>query len=443
MPAETVITVDLAYGDSGKGSVVDVLVRKLEATLVVRYNGGAQAAHCVVTPNGYTHIFRQFGSGSLISGVQTLLSRHMLVDPVMLIAEQNRLSEYIDDPLTRVYIDERAAIVTPYHKALNRLRECARGNNPNGSCGMGIGETANDLLLRPDEALRAKDLLLDERNLQHKLSETRAALWRRTDGMRWPISAVTLEACDLFNFSEQKLAEHFKSVANTACIVDASTVNFMLQTHTSVFEGAQGVLLDENYGFHPYTTWSTTTAKNALEILKEAGIAHKVTQVGILRTFATRHGPGPFVTEAPELQPLLPDPHNVKNQWQRDFRLGWLDLHALKYALEVNGPVDYLAVTHADKLSLKPRWNVCTEYAEPLKKPSNVNLIAQEELTKRLLQMRYTHASVAHESLLTTIENELQTPLGIISCGPRSTDKDFTAEFKTQHKQELTNEPSI
>ena len=107
-----------------------------------------------------------------------------------------------------------------------------------------------------------------------------------------------------------------------------------------IFEGAQGVLLDEWQGFHPYTTWSTTTLANADRLLEEAGYTGARTRVGITRAYATRHGAGPLVTEEAELTRALPDPSNQFGAWQRGFRVGWLDLVMLQYALEAAGPLD-------------------------------------------------------------------------------------------------------
>lgn len=100
-----------------------------------------------------------------------------------------------------------------------------------------------------------------------------------------------------------------------------------------MFEGAQGVLLDEWHGFHPYTTWSTTTFGNAETLLAEAAMT--ATRLGVVRCYLTRHGPGPLVTEDPTLE--LPDPHNGRNEWQGAFRVGHFDAVALRYAIEVAG----------------------------------------------------------------------------------------------------------
>jgi len=151
----------LGFGDEGKGSVIDFLCnprRPDPARTVVRFNGGAQAAHNVLAADGRHHTFAQFGSGSFTPGVRTHLSRFVLVDPLALAAEAAHLaSAGVPDALDRLTVDRDALLVTPYHQAANRAREVARGRGRHGSCGMGIGETARYSLAWPGDAPRVAD----------------------------------------------------------------------------------------------------------------------------------------------------------------------------------------------------------------------------------------------------------------------------------------------
>src|ERR1700683_294605 len=155
------IVCGLGFGDEGKGAVTDYLCSQDSADpahAVVRFNGGAQAAHNVVTADGRHHTFAQFGSGSSTPGVRTHLSRFMLVDPLALAAESAHLASVgVGDALGRLSIDRDALLTTPYHRAANRAREKARGQDRHGSCGMGIGETARYALENPGDAPRAAD----------------------------------------------------------------------------------------------------------------------------------------------------------------------------------------------------------------------------------------------------------------------------------------------
>ena len=154
------LTVDLGFGDAGKGSIVDFLTHTHAAHTVVRYNGGAQAAHRVVTAGSSPreHVFAQFGSGTL-AGAATHLSRFMLLDPLAMVAEEQHLRALgVTDAFERTTIDERALVITPFQRAANRLKELARGDGRHGSCGMGIGETMVDYLEHGQRVLFASDL---------------------------------------------------------------------------------------------------------------------------------------------------------------------------------------------------------------------------------------------------------------------------------------------
>jgi adenylosuccinate synthase len=161
MPAKhhAITVVDLAYGDCGKGSIVDFLTRHHSAHTVIRFNGGPQAGHNVVTPDGRDHTFSQFASGTFIPATRTLLSRFMLIEPYALLNEAAHLSAIgINDALSRLLIDQHCPVITPPHQAANRLRELARGDKPHGTCGLGIGELMQDTLDHPQLMLRASDL---------------------------------------------------------------------------------------------------------------------------------------------------------------------------------------------------------------------------------------------------------------------------------------------
>lgn len=431
---KTLITVGLGYGDEGKGTIVDSLARTHGAALVVRYNGGAQAAHNVVTDDGRHHCFHQFGSGTF-AGAKTFLSKHVLINPLVMLTEAVELERLgVPNPMRLMNIDERALITTPYHRAMNRLREFSRKQGCHGSCGMGIGETMMDAIRRPNYALRAGDLL-DEKKLKDRL-------WRCRNEMVAQTKQIPLEQADFehplvekelstFDFPFDELADRYIKFAEQAYILDRFQVfNHLIgplieQDKTVVFEGAQGVLLDENHGFHPYTTWATTTTANAREVVGEFKMEGSVTEVGITRAYMTRHGPGPLVTNHQGLRELLgPQDHNQTNDWQKDFRYGWLDLVALDYALRVNGTVDCLAVTHVDQLKHLDHWLVALEYYGCELKPHD-DLMEQQRMTEALMSAEGNYQSEYYESgeVLNVMESKLHMPILLTSHGPKSGDK--------------------
>src|SRR5919197_743634 len=288
---QAILIADLGYGDAGKGATVDYLARLTAAHTVVRYNGGAQAAHNVVAPDGRHHTFAQFGSATFLPGVRTHLSRFT--------------------------IDGDALVISPYQQAANRLRELARGAGRHGSCGLGVGETVGDALVHPDLVLRARDLpdrALTARKLA-ALRDLKAAqvATLQTCQEQHAASAASRERA-LFD-DRTLVRDHvdlYRALARAVTLVDGDYLPRVLRAPgTVLFEGAQGVLLDEWHGFHPYTTWSTTTFRWARQLLDEAGYGAPIVRLGVLRAYATRHGAGPFVTEDPELAARLAEPHNA------------------------------------------------------------------------------------------------------------------------------------
>jgi len=256
-------------------------------------------------------------------------------------------------------------VITPAHQAANRLRELARGKNAHGTCGMGIGECMQDSFDHPELILRAGEL--HDRALVRRRLESVAQLKRQQlanelkalqDHPGAPPNILTLQKLDWLDTAVEKFAH----IAKTASIVDERTVNQTLNAPgTILFEGAQGVLLDQTHGYHPHTTWSDTTFANAEQILRSANFNGDKIRLGALRTYFTRHGPGPFVTEDVSLQKSLPEPPNTDAGWQGQFRVGLFDCVAARYALKCAGGVDALAITHLDRLPLLP-GKICTSY---------------------------------------------------------------------------------
>jgi adenylosuccinate synthase len=367
MGSQAILIADLGYGDAGKGGLIDHLTRTTGAHTVVRYNGGAQAAHNVVTPDGRQHTFAQFGSGTLVPGTRTYLSRFMLLDPLAMLAEARALvSLGIDEALSHVAIDRRALVTTPFHAAANRIKELARGDGRHGSCGMGIGETMADWLAYGPQVPAAGDLE-DGQTLVRKLSFLRDAKLAQLEEVldRHAESEAIQAEARIFHDQEFipatiELYLHF--AARVALVDETFLRDLCAQPGKLLFEGAQGVLLDEWHGFYPYSTWSTTTFQNAETLLEEGKFSGDKFRLGLTRAYATRHGAGPFVSESKALTQQLPDRHNGHNPWQRAFRVGHLDLLALRYALAVAGPIDGLAVTNLDRLGELPAWYTCKRY---------------------------------------------------------------------------------
>lgn len=445
------IVVDLGFGDCGKGTIVDALVRKHNAHTVVRFNGGAQAAHNVVAPDGKHHTFSQFGSGTFVPNVRTLLSEFVLVQPWALFPEEMRLQHVgVTDAFDRLFIHERALITTPFHRAANQMRERARGDGRHGSCGIGVGETAKDASeCTEDLVLRMGDIC--DRDL-FTAKMYRVQKYKR-DQMRLLIAAQRCdpEATDnILAFEDPDevmywVDQLFQSIDTFHIIDDAFVASILSDDGHVVFEGAQGVLIDEWRGFHPYTTWSTCTFQNACELLERANYTGEIRRVGVVRAYATRHGAGPFVTEDAGLTERIPDRHNQTETWQREFRIGWFDCVATRYAIAACGGVDSLAVTCFDRL-FEEDAQICTHYERDLAEDDS-KFFERDALTGHITNMKLgVFKDLVHQEALTTLlgttkptfekigdclklmerlSQELSTPISIISHGVTAQQKVF------------------
>lgn len=400
------VIVDLGFGDAGKGLLTDFLVRRTGAGMVVRYNGGAQAGHNVVTPDGRHHTFAQFGSGTFVPGVRTFLSRDVVVHPTALLREEAALrSVGVTDGFERLRISADALVITPYQQALNRLREIARGTARHGSSGVGVGETVAHGHASPDEAVHAGDLA-DPARLRRKLQRIREYAWEEAGDLGSHPEAAIFDRPEAL----EQWVDEARRVAPLIADEDA-WVPRANECPTVVFEGAQGVLLDEWHGFHPYTTWSTCTSAPALRLLSQFVPDAEVSTIGVLRTYAVRHGAGPLPTETADVG-VLPE-HNTFNDWQGAVRRGWFDGVLARYAVEADGAIDTLAVTHLDWLSRRPHWTYCDSYLPDV--PLLTSLLASVRPVLR-------HCPASEEDVLETIEEITGRRVGIGSRGPSAGD---------------------
>jgi adenylosuccinate synthase len=417
MDVSVYIVTDIGYGDCGKGSTVDYLARQ-GSSLVVRHNGGPQAGHNVVTDDGVHHCFSQYGSGTL-AGATTFLSRFMFINPLNMMLEAEHLSALGVTP--SVFVDADCVLITPWHTAINRLEELSRGDSRHGSCGQGVGVAVKQFLDVQGLSVKVKDI-----------ADT--AFWPRLEAVRMYLEKTYKHLSG--NTPEWKaiqddelphyLVYRFRRWLESVRVVPSSHLKSLIQAHEhTIFEGAQGVLLDQDYGFHPHTTWSTCTHDNALTLLKDANITDQVIRLGVLRTVTTRHGEGPHPTEDIALTERWSEPHNTHGAWQGAFRVGHLDLVAHRYAVKVCGGVDKLVVTHLD---CNTRWMYCSAYAEVSGIPDPVrgDLEKQKLITEAMYRYTPELAAVDTDGLLSAVETHLGVPVAICSRGPACKDKAAT-----------------
>ncbi|MFO0953319.1 MAG: adenylosuccinate synthetase [Isosphaeraceae bacterium] len=409
-----VVTVGLGFGDEGKGATVDALCRHLGADLVVRYSGGSQAGHGVTLPDGRRHVFSQFGAGTL-AGVPTYLGSQMILNPTALEREAAHLTELgVSDPFGTLTVHPSALVSTFFHQTLNRARELSRGSARHGSCGHGIGETRDGWLRHGSDAVVAGDLARPE-SLLPKLELLRQRTILELQPLVSKIPEADRDQADLLGVSAGAVAERLLEVE--------AKLRFSPEPprcDVAVFEGAQGVLLDEWRGFHPHTTWSTVTPHFAREIARQAG-AGRVITLGITRAFTSRHGAGPLPTFEPELTAGHLDLTNLWNPWQGSIRVGWLDLVLLRYAAEAAGPLDGLAVSWLDEFE---RGNVCEAYEDgftPTVSPVP-DLARQESYNARLAAARPVLTEWSRGELLDALGRI--APVVVEAHGPTHADRE-------------------
>ena len=344
------IVIGLGFGDEGKGLTTDYLCSQSLYPLVIRFNGGQQAGHTVCNANGLRHVFSSFGAGTL-RGAATYWSSGCTMSPSALLNEYRALNSSGISP--RLYLDQLCAVTTHYDVLYNRLLEQQRGSARHGSCGMGFGNT-----LQRHEAevsLVAGDLIYPERCID-KLKQIRLyyALKAKTE--------LTIDFTALHHDAEDQrfmtyLAELQMLLNHNIFITSEKAIFADRQFDQYIFEGAQGVLLDMDFGYFPHVTRSHTTSKNALDLIRRNTLqTSSVTLYGVSRVYHTRHGQGPFVAHADQL--VLKNNEmetNVLNDFQGNFRTGPLDLDQLNYALESessqnNGIAKHLVLTCADQV---------------------------------------------------------------------------------------------
>ena len=327
MKAKAVI--GASFGDEGKGLTVDYLCARGDGGVVVRFSGGANAGHTVVTPEGERHVFRTIGAGAF-HGVPTFLSSFVSVNPIALLLEGQQLERLGVRP--EIYASPECLVTTFADIIINRRLEDARNAGRHGSTGMGISETIERSNV-PELRITLADVF-NGASLEAKVAEICDKYARFRTGK--PIVEPTM--ADGFLRACQRLPD----------VVFPAGIG---QCKDPIFEGSQGLLLDQdNQEFFPHVTRSHTGMKNVRVLCSQAGIS-EIEPYYITRTYLTRHGAGPLPGEDPGLS--FEDDTNAENGYQGRMRFAPLDLRALGERIIRDAGSDCparLVVTHRDQL---------------------------------------------------------------------------------------------
>ncbi len=407
----------LQWGDEGKGKIVDVLTNDYD--IIARFQGGPNAGHTLEF-DGHKHVLHTIPSGIFHKTAINLVGNGVVIDPVILVKELKNLDKFNIDYKSKLLISRKAHLILPTHRLLDAASETSKGKAKIGSTLKGIGPTYMDKTGR--NGLRIGDLeLSDWKNRYRNLADKHEAMIE--------FHGVELE------YDLKALEEDFYeavSILKELTFIDSEEYIFEAQKQgkTILAEGAQGSLLDVDFGTYPFVTSSNTTAAGACTGL---GIApNKIKEVfGIFKAYTTRVGSGPFPTELFDEDGAMMA--KVGNEFGsttgRARRCGWLDLVALKYAVQING-VTQLMMMKGDVLSGFESLKICTAYkykGEVIKhfpyniEPENVEPIYTEvkgwsaDLTGMSDKSQFPKELNDYISFL---EKELETPISIVSVGP-------------------------
>ena len=418
------MTVDLLlglqWGDEGKGKIVDVLTSKYD--IIARFQGGPNAGHTLEF-DGIKHVLRTIPSGIFHKNSINIIGNGVVIDPVVFQKELEGLEKFNMDVKSKLFISRKAHLILPTHRLLDAASESAKGKAKIGSTLKGIGPTYMDKTGR--NGIRVGDIELAD------FGSTYRALADKHEAM------IAFYNVDLEYDLKEMEDEFFASIEVLKALkfIDSEEyLNQALKSGKSILcEGAQGSLLDIDFGTYPFVTSSNTTAAGACTGL---GIApNKVKDVfGIFKAYTTRVGSGPFPTELfdEDGQTMARVGNEFGSVTGRARRCGWLDLVALKYAVQVNG-VTQLYMMKGDVLSGLKTLKVCTAYkykGEEIThlpyniEPKNVTPIFVEKKgwNNDLTGMTtYEELPTEFKEYIAFIEKELEVPIKVISVGPDRT----------------------
>jgi len=407
----------LQWGDEGKGKIVDVLTSNYD--IIARFQGGPNAGHTLIF-DGHKHVLHTIPSGIFHKNAVNVVGNGVVIDPVIFQKEIDNLSKFNLDFESKLLISRKAHLILPTHRLLDAASEASKGKAKIGSTLKGIGPTYMDKTGR--NGMRIGDLELSDWKDKYKA-----------------LAAKHIKMIDFFEVEieydlEALETEFFKAVSELKKLTFIDSEEYlnsaMKAGKTVLAEGAQGSLLDIDFGTYPFVTSSTTTAAGACTGL---GVApNKIGEVfGIFKAYVTRVGSGPFPTE------LFDEDGATMSKVGQEFgattgrarRCGWLDLVALKYAIEING-VTQLMMMKGDVLSGFKTLKVCTSYnykgTEVSHLPYNVE---EHNVTPIYTEVKgwaqdltgMTTADTLPQELIDYIkfiEDFVEVPVTIVSVGP-------------------------
>lgn len=408
------VLLGLQWGDEGKGKVVDVLTPRYD--VVARFQGGPNAGHTLIF-DGKHFVLKSIPSGVFQGDKQNIIGNGMVIDAALFKAEAEALENAGINLKSRLLISKKAHLILPTHRLLDSAIEASKGKSKVGTTGRGIGPTYTDKVART--GVRIGDLLRPD--FQQRYEETKAAHERTLKSLNFEYDLAPIE---------EAWKEGIEYIKQFTFVDSEHFVNNLLREGKSVLcEGAQGTMLDIDFGSYPFVTSSNTVCAGACTGL---GIApNRIGKVyGIMKAYCTRVGSGPFPTELFDADgELMSDRgHEFGAVTGRRRRCGWVDLVALRYAVRINGVTD-LILMKSDVLDTMPTIKACVAYklqdgtitdefpfdCEGVE-PQYEELPGwQTDLTQVKSEDEFPEEFNQYISFL---EEYLETPVSIVSVGP-------------------------
>lgn len=412
------VLLGLQWGDEGKGKIVDVLAPKYD--VVARFQGGPNAGHTLEF-DGIKHVLHQIPSGIFREKTRNVIGNGVVLDPVIFRAEIEKLQKYNIAVKDNLFISKKATLILPTHRLLDKAYEEAKGVNKIGSTLKGIGPTYQDKIGR--QGLRVGDILSPsfQERFQHLTNIHFKILADHHAEYNWP--ELEAQFFDAIAFLKQ-----FNTIDSEYFLNEE-----LKRGSTILAEGAQGALLDIDFGSYPFVTSSNTVTAGACTGL---GVAprHIGEVYGIFKAYSTRVGSGPFPTELinDEGERIRKQGNEFGSTTGRPRRCGWIDLPSLKYSIMING-VTQLLMMKADVLDTFETIKICTHYQ--LENGKVTDALPYEFVHEKIIPV-YTEVPGWHcdlrsaakdslpaalESYIKFLETALQVPITLVSTGPDRT----------------------
>ena len=408
------VLLGLQWGDEGKGKIVDVLTPRYD--IIARFQGGPNAGHTLEF-DGIKHVLHTIPSGIFRKGVKNVIGNGVVIDPIILKQEIDKLTSLGVNVNEQLLVSKKAHIILPTHKLLDKASEIAKGEKKIGSTLKGIGPTYMDKTGR--NGIRVGDLF--EENFKNKYD---ALVAKHSTLLNFHNMRVDLDELEKDFFQGVEL------IKSLTAIDSEHYLNNALKDGKKVLaEGAQGTLLDIDFGTYPFVTSSNTITAGTCTGL---GIApNRIGKIiGIFKAYCTRVGSGPFPSEQDNEtgERIRQLGHEFGATTGRKRRCGWIDLPALKYAIMING-VTELSMMKADVLDQFDKIKVCTHYIHKGKKINYFPYNIDESVEPIFIEFDGWNTDLTSSTESDTfpkeltnyinfLEDELETPISIISVGP-------------------------